>query len=295
MKSTRISAVIVLFCILAVVAACHHKRNKANLDTKLVSVATLYEKGQAAMKDHKEMKARRYFDQIVLREDAGEYKDKASIAIADSYIEEHTIDAYAEAISRYRAFLAFHPTHPRAAYCQYMIGHAYFKEINTPDRDTTPATQARLSLKALLENYPSSSYVKDAKKELRQIDDVLAAHEIKVGDWYLKSGHPKGAVARYRYALAKYPHYWNVPLLQYRLAEALRENGQTSEAALYYKAIDKSVPGTKLAKKAEGRMNDIDKNGKVQRRKKEKELKGPLVRRDKSAEKHWWQFWKWFR
>lgn len=294
MKSTRILAVIVLLGLLAVLAACHHRRNKANLGKTLVPVATLYEKGEAALKDHKEIKARRYLNQIVLREDAGKYKDKASIAIADSYIEEHTIDAYAEAISRYRAFLAFHPTHPRAAYCQYMIGHAYFKEIYTPDRDTTPAVQARLAFKALIDNYPSSSYVKDAKKELREIDDVLAAHEIKVGDWYLKSGHPKGAIARYRYALVKYPHYWNIPLLQYRLADALGENGQFSEANLYYKAIDKSVPGTKLAKKAEERMNAIGKKEKVLLKEKEKGLKGPLVKPDKTTEKHWWKFWKWF-
>ena len=32
-----------------------------------------------------------------------------------------------------------------------------------------------------------------AEKKLSQVNDLLAAHEIRIGDWYLKDGHPKGA------------------------------------------------------------------------------------------------------
>ncbi len=278
MKSRRLLTATGMVLLLAILPACHHRRPKSSAPMEIVPVATLYAKGRKAMQKHKEATARKYFDQIVLREDAGKYKNKATIAIADSYMADHTIDAYAEAISRYRSFLAFHPTHPRAAYCQYQIGHAYFGEINTPDRDITPATSALRAFRAVVDNYPKSSYSKKAQVEIKAVRNVLAAHEIKVGDWYLKDGHPKGAIARYRGVLKKYPHYWNIPLVQHRLAEALSAGGRNREALLYFKLITTEVPGTKLAKSARKDIEKIDRR---------EEVKIPAT-----VKKHWWQFWK---
>ncbi|MEJ2368331.1 MAG: outer membrane protein assembly factor BamD, partial [Acidobacteriota bacterium] len=130
-------------------AGCHHKRPK-NAGV-VVPVPQLWEKGQKALRKGHTVTARRYFDEISLRNDAGKYKDKAAIATADSYYQEHNIASYAEAITRYQSFLAFHPTSTDAPYCQYMIGQAYLEEVETPDRDVTPAQKAREAFQNLLE------------------------------------------------------------------------------------------------------------------------------------------------
>ena len=222
-------------------------------------MAALYAKGQDALKKKKPASARRYFDQIALREDAGEYKDKAAIATADSYFLEHTMTSYAEAISRYQSFLAFHPTHPAAAYCQYRIGQCYAEEMVTPDRDTSPALQARDAFQALVENYPTSEYLKDAKEKISEVNDLLAAHEITVGDWYLKQKDYKSAIGRYRYMLEKFPKYWNLPTVYYRLGDALSRDGQNKEAVLYFTRVTQEAPGTSLAKSAQKQINRIEK------------------------------------
>lgn len=292
-KSKKLAAAVILTAL--VMVGCHHKRRQTAegvAPKQVTSVATLYEKGQRALKKKKPATARRYFDQIVLREDAGEYKDKATLAIADAFMSEHTVEAYAEAISRYQSFLAFHPTHPQAPYCQYQIGQAYFEEIDTPDRDITAAIQAREAFRALTENYPDSRYAAEGKQRMAAVDDILAAHEIRIGDWYLKQGHPKGAIGRYRYVLDKYPTYWNLPLVYYRLGEALARDGQTKEAGLYFTRIVQEVPQTVLARDAQKRLDRLArqeaKGGKVRDA---KVLKEPLVK-PKESKKHWWKFWK---
>lgn len=280
----------------AVIAAlattgCHHRRPKDDAaPVEVVPVATLYAKGQGALKKKRPSTARRYFDQIALREDAGEYKDKAAIATADSYYQEHTLEAYSEAISRYQSFLAFHPTHPEAPYCQFRIGTAYYEEIDTPDRDMSPAYHAKDALQALLENYPNSSYTAEAAKKLAAVNDMLAAHEIRIGDWYLKNGHPKGAIGRYRGVVEKYPKYWNMPLVYFRLGEALYQDGQEEEALLYFTRIVQQVPGTTLAKNAQKRLDRIAKHESSKHGKDKAVFKEPLVQ--PKSTKHWWQFWK---
>lgn len=287
MNSRNLLAVVALGAVL-LFGGCHHRRPKEKAPRELVPVAVLYEKGQHALQKNRPASARRYFDQIILREDAGEYKEKAEIATADAYMAEHTLESYAEAISRYQAFLAFHPTHPEAPYCQFRIGTAYLESVETPDRDMSSAHSARDAFQALVDNYPKSSYVDQAREKLTVIDNLLAAHEIKVGDFYLKNGHPKGAVARYRGVVEKYPSYWNLPLVYYRLGRALAADGQASEAALYYKRVVETVPGTHLARDAEKGLRSLNKA--ASRREKKELPKEPLLPKEKR--RPWWQFWK---
>jgi outer membrane protein assembly factor BamD len=260
--------------------ACHHKKpskDARNENLTVTPVAQLYEQGLALMKKKKPATARRYFDQIALREDAGEYKDKATISTADSYYQEHTIDAYGEAISRYQSFLSFHPTHPQAAYCQFMIGEAWFEESDIPDRDMSADLNAKVAYQAVVENYPTSPYAAKAEKRLAQVNDLLAAHDIKIGDWYLKDGHPKGAIARYREVIQHYPKYWNMPALYFRLGEALYRDGQTREALLYFTRITQEVPGTKLSKDAQQRIERIQKKASAKGDHEKDVFKEPLV------------------
>jgi outer membrane protein assembly factor BamD len=260
--------------------ACHHKRpskDTRNENLTVTPVAQLYDQGIALMKKKKPATARKYFDQIALREDAGEYKDKAAISTADSYYQEHTIDSYGEAISRYQSFLSFHPTHPQAAYCQYMIGEAWYEESDIPDRDMSADLNAKVAFQAVVENYPNSPYAPKSEKRLAQVNDLLAAHDIKIGDWYLKDGHPKGAIARYREVIQHYPKYWNMPALYFRLGEALYRDGQTREALLYFTRITQEAPGTKLSKSAQQRIERIQKKASAKGDHEKDVFKEPLV------------------
>lgn len=270
--------------------ACHKQRGPKRAEpVELMTVSELYSKGDAFLKKGRTHTARKYFEQVTLREDAGELKDKAAIAIADSYYEEESIDAYSEAISRYNSFLAFHTMHPMAPYCQYRIGLCFFREMDRPDRDVTPARSAKESFRRLIENYPNSEYVADAKEKSEEADNILAAHEIYIGDFYFRSGHFKSAKARYQQVLDSYPSYWNIPLVTYRLAEAEREDGEFEKARTLYEKVISLNPDSQMARDAQKNMGSMGKKEARESKRENKKLEEPLPR---VKTKHWWQFWR---
>jgi len=284
---------VLALALLASAAACHKKSKRDAFNPEsILTVQQLWEKGQEALKKDHTVTARRYFDQITLREDAGDYKDLAALATADSYYQEHNVSAYAEAISRYQTFLSFHPTHEKAAYCQYRIALCWLEELVSPDRDTYPATKAQEAFRSLLENYPSSPYAAEADKHLAEVVNVLAAHEIKVGDFYLKNEQWQGAAARYRVVVEKYPAYWNMPLVHFRLAEALAGAGQTDESRVYYRLVVEKAGGTDLAQAATRRLERLDRTG--EKHSKQDLPDDPLLQTKKRTSP-WWKFWKWGR
>lgn len=286
-KSLILSAAVL---VILAFTGCHRNQGPKRAEpVELMSVQELYSKGETFLAKGRTTTARKYFDQVTLREDAGELKDKATVAIADSYYEDGTVDAYSEAISRYHSFLAFHAMHPLAPYCQYRMGLCYFREMDRPDRDITPAQAAKESFRRLIENYPNSEYVADAKEKSAEADNILAAHEIYIGDFYLKSGHPKSARARYQKVLEAYPNYWNIPLVTFRLAEAEKQDGDFENARSHYEKVMALNPDSQMAREAGKNIESMGKREMKESRREKKKLEEPLPRQ---KNKHWWQFWR---
>lgn len=291
--------ILILILISLFLLGCHKNRGPKRAEpVELLGVEELYQKGEALVKKHRTQTARKYFEQITLREDAGNYKEKAEVAIADSYFAEKNVDAYAEAISRYQAFLAFHAMHPLAPYCLYKTGLCYFREIDRPDRDITPAKNAKEIFKRLIENYPNSEYVADAKEKLTEVNNILAAHEIYIGDFYLKNSHPKAAKARYELVINEYPDYWNIPLVYFRLAEACLMDKKFDEARTYLEKVIKRAPDSYRAKEASKMLESLERKEIKEQRIERKKLESPLKEKNyekegqKEKKKRWWMFWR---
>ena len=292
-------SIIILIAISLIVFGCHKNKGPKRAEpVELMGVEELYQKGESLVKKHRTQTARKYFEQITLREDAGEYKEKAEVAIADSYFEEKNIEAYAEAISRYQSFLAFHSMHPLAPYCLYKTGLCYFREIDRPDRDVTPARNAQEFFSRLIENYPNSEYVNEAKQKLVEVSNILAAHEIYVGDFYLKGSHPKAALARYMLVEKEYPDYWNIPLVYYRNAEVYIMDNDFERATTYLTKVIDSEPDSHRAKEASNLLKSIEKKEVKKEKIEKKKLESPLKEKyftnegPKEKKKRWWMFWR---
>ncbi len=289
---SRLRILFVALMILVFLATGCRKKRKvelAEIPREITPVEEIYQQGVHYLEKNRSGKARRYFDQIALREDAGDYKELADIGTADAWFIEHSIQGYAEAISRYQSFLAFHPTHPKAPYCQLQIARAYLEEMSTPDRDTRPAKNALISLDALIDNYPESAAADKGRELKRDVSDFLAAHEIKVGDYYFKEGSYSASIERYQTVLRGYPEYWNLPLVHARLAEAYYRYGDYDKAANYFTEVTEEAPGTRLASNADKRLQRIESGkgagSKMGKKPSDKDL-------TQTKNKRWYQFWK---
>src|SRR6185437_358266 len=136
-----------------------------------------------------------------------QYQMRAKLAIADSWYKEGGTAALAQAEAKYKDFITFFPTAPEAAEAQMRVGDIYFRQMDKPDRDYTNATHAQEEYRLMLQQFPQSSLVPEAKQRLREVQEVLAEREAEIGDFYASRSAWPATIARYQTVVDTYPEY----------------------------------------------------------------------------------------
>ena len=92
--------------------------------------------------------------------------------------------AMQQAEIEYKDFRTFFPNMPEAAEAQLKVANIHYQEMEKPDRDYTHAMRAEEEYRALIQEYPDSKLVPQAKQRLREVQEVLAEREFKIGRFY---------------------------------------------------------------------------------------------------------------
>jgi outer membrane protein assembly factor BamD len=96
---------------------------------------------------------------------------------------------------------------PEAAEAQMKIANIHFQQMEKPDRDFTHALRAQDEYRQLILQYPDSKLVPVAKERLREVQEVLAEREFRIGRfYYLRESYP-AAIARLQNVAQSYPLY----------------------------------------------------------------------------------------
>ena len=72
----------------------------------------------------------------------------------------------------------------------------HYKQMEKSDRDPNQAIRAEDECRQLLTQFPNSKFVPEPQQLLRNIQEVLADGEFRVGAFYLKRGDNPAAVNR---------------------------------------------------------------------------------------------------
>lgn len=137
---------------------------------------------------------------------------------------------YEEAIGASRRYLQLHPTSKDAAYAQYLQAMSYYYQIPDITRDQERSEKAVQAMIELIERYPKSEYVSDARYKLQVARDQLAGKEMDVGRFYLTKRNYTGAINRFRDVVSKYQTTRHVEEALARLTEAYMALGVAPEA-----------------------------------------------------------------
>ncbi|KFG69116.1 hypothetical protein JH26_13135 [Microvirga sp. BSC39] len=137
---------------------------------------------------------------------------------------------YDEAITASRRYLQSYPNTTDAAYAQYLMASSYYDQIPDITRDQEKSERAILALQELVQRYPSSEYVADAKKKIQVASDQLAGKELEVGRFYLQKRNYAGAINRFRQVVSRYQTTRHVEEALQRLTEAYMAMGIVGEA-----------------------------------------------------------------
>jgi outer membrane protein assembly factor BamD len=137
---------------------------------------------------------------------------------------------YDEAITASRRFLTLHPGDKDAAYAQYLLAMSNYNQIPEIGRDQERTERALVALQELIDRYPQSEYVLDAREKILFAKDQLAGKEMEVGRFYLKQRNFPAAINRFRDVVSKYQTTRHVEEALMRLTEAYLALGVTNEA-----------------------------------------------------------------
>lgn len=188
------------------------------------------------------------------------YLPMAKLAVADSFYLEGSTSALIQAAANYQDWLTFFPTHPLADRVLLKIAESEMRQIGLPDRDITRARKAEQRLRALLQQYPNTILRDQTELRLKEVRDNLGLHDLIVGNYYYKKsvkfekGGLKGAQARYRGILDKYPNFSFMDEVLFKLAVTYQLEEETDQAAKYFQKIVRDYPNSDYVKKAKEQL-----------------------------------------
>jgi outer membrane protein assembly factor BamD len=224
-----VRARVVLLLALAVGGCASNQPDIATLSSN--SDQVIWDAAQKAAEKRQWENARQHYKRIIEGFPQSQFGPAARLGLGDSYFEEGGTGNYILAVSAYREFLTFFPSHPRSDYAQFQVAEAFFKQRNGPDRDQTATEEALEEYKKLLDLYPDSAKADEARNRIKETRQSLARAEYLAGFFYQRTRQAcRAAITRYEGILNDYPDYDRLDEVLYRLSECLCVAGRGAEA-----------------------------------------------------------------
>jgi len=218
----------------------------------------VWQAGQEAVENHAWDGARQYFRRLIDAFPNSPHQPEARIALADTYMKEGGVANYVLAVAAYREFLTLYPSHPLSPHAQFQAAEAYYRQMNGPDRDQTPTRQALDEYRRLLDIYPESELVEQARERIQECRQTLARSEFMVGYFYQRTRKAyRASIYRYKGILREYPDYDQLDEVLYRLGEVYAAVALYAEARPQLGRLLEEFPDSKYADDARKLMAEM--------------------------------------
>jgi outer membrane protein assembly factor BamD len=235
-----------------------HRKKKVNKSTGVDNNAQpdkiLYDRAIDDIKHGRQEVGRLNMQTLINTYPDSEYLAKAKLAIADSYYKEGGTSNMALAISGYKDFIVFFPFLPEATFAQMQVAMAHYRQMEKPDRDRTHARAAEDEFQTFLQKYPNDPLAPQAQQHLREVQEVLAEGDYRIGYYYYVKGDKRAAAARLLAVTNRYPLYSKSDRALWMMGDILEKSEHKDVAALYYGKIVKNYPLSALAPEAKDRL-----------------------------------------
>jgi len=260
-SSKRFQVLAVLAILLVAVTGCRRKKyeNPITKDTQQPD-KVLFDKAVKDIEKGRYEIARLTLQTLINTYDTSEYLAKAKLAIADSWFREGGGSGLAQAEAEYKDFILFYPAMEEAAESQEKICMIHYKQMEKPDRDDNHALKAEEECKQLLVQFPNSKFAPRVTQLLRNIQEVLAEREFRVGDFYHKKGSHPAASNRLQAMVDHFPIYSQADLALWELGDSYEKMGNRfkDKAVMAYSRIVKDYPLSPYAEEAKGKLQTME-------------------------------------
>lgn len=242
-------------------AQIFHRKKKVNKSTSADNNAQpdkiLYDRAIDDIKHGRQEVGRLNMQTLINTYPDSEYLAKAKLAIADSYYKEGGTSNLTLAISGYKDFEVFFPFLPEATYAQMQVAMAHYRQMGKPDRDRTQALAAEEEFQVFLQKYPNDPLAPQAQQRLREVQEVLAEGDYRIGYFYYVKGDKRAAAARLLTVTSRYPLYSKSDRALWMMGDIFETSEHKEIASRYYARIIKEYPLSSMAGDAKQKLKEF--------------------------------------
>ncbi len=186
----------------------------------------LFDRAMDAMKHNKFDEARMSLQTLINTYPDSEFIARAKLAVGDSWYAQAGSASWTQAEAEYQDFQTFFPNMPEAAEAQLKIATIHYRQMEKADRDYTQAKRAEDAYRTLIQQYPDSKLLPEAKQHLREVQEVLAEREYRIGRFYRLQEQWAPAVARLQTAVDSYPLYSRADDVLYMMGDTYEKEAE---------------------------------------------------------------------
>ena len=245
----------------AQVTEIFHKKKKIDKSTSADNNAQpdkiLYDRAVDDIKHGRQEIGRLNMQTLINTYPDSEYLAKAKLAIADSYYKEGGTSNLTLAISGYKDFEVFFPFLPEATYAQMQVAMAHYRQMEKPDRDRTQAVAAEEEFQTFIEKYPNDPLAPQATQHLREVQEVLAEGDYRIGYYYYLKGDKRAAATRLLTVTSRYPLYSKSDSALWMMGNIFEKSEHKEVATRYYTRIVKDYPLSGIVPDAKAKLKAL--------------------------------------
>jgi len=187
----------------------------------------IYSEAVESLKKGDSYYAGRKFREIESLMPQTEWASKASLMA--SYAD-YSRNAYPNAIFSLERHIKNYPADKNIPYAHYLIAMCYYEQILDEKKDLNPLLKAKSKFEFIMKNYPNTDYGTDARFKIDLIIDQLAAKEMSIARFYMKTEKWIPALNRLKLVVEKYDTTVFVEEALHRLVEVYYRLGLVEEA-----------------------------------------------------------------
>ena len=205
------------------------KKNKQALSppTDEESVLAIYKEAIDALKTGDSFFASKKFKEAETLLPQSKWAAKSALMSAYSL---YSINFYNESVFNLQRYINTYPADENVSYAHYLIAICYFEQILDEKKDIAPLLKAKKKFEYIINEFPETDYAIDAKFKIDLIIDQLAAKEMYIGRYYMKTQKWIPAINRFKNVVENYDKTVFVEEALHRLVEIYYRIGLEEEA-----------------------------------------------------------------
>ena len=191
------------------------------------TMIALYDEALEALKKGDAFYASKKFEEIESLIPYSKWAVKASLMNAYAHYSRNSFEKSIFTLERH---INNYPTDKNIPYAHYLIAICYFEQILDEKKDLKPLLMAKEKFEFILLKYPDTDYATDSLFKLDLIVDQLAAKEMFIARFYMKTEKWIPALNRLKFVVDKYDRTIFIEEALHRLAEVYYRLGLVEEA-----------------------------------------------------------------